>query len=176
MNKQSFSFNKMSRWYLIICVTLFLTSCSKDQISANKLEGKWTITDKYVNGSAINFTDSTIFQSDLSITFDACKLNKDDSCVGHMEKLDFFNPNGGDRTNTTTPFSYIVSDNGETVQITISSIIFLYTANSIDGDPVINPCSANCVVDYKIVELTDTTLILEGTDSLGDFIRFETER
>ena len=49
---------KTKAFFLLFCIALIITSCSKDKLASKKLEGNWSVKNFYVND--IDATDSLL--------------------------------------------------------------------------------------------------------------------
>ena len=56
---------------------LTLVSCNKDQAAVKKLDGTWNVTSMKSDGTELISSDFKV-----SMTFNACKLKKDEWCTG----------------------------------------------------------------------------------------------
>ena len=90
----------MKRLVLFVAVVGLITmaACNKDQAAVKDLSGNWLI--KTIDGTDIPF------DSALTVTFDKCKLKKDEWCTATVA----YKP--GDSTSTT---EYKVIDDGTTL-------------------------------------------------------------
>lgn len=88
---------------------LIIVACSKDQKVVKQLaDGKWKVTDLSYDG--VSQPDS-LYANDI-YEFEKCKVKNED-CGGTWTTVD---PLKGE---VVTPFTYSISDKGETITITI---------------------------------------------------------
>jgi hypothetical protein len=118
----------------LVMAAFLVTSCSKDQKSANRLEGDWKVTYMSADGEAADKED----YEGTTYTFKKCKVKKGD-CEGSISY------NDPDKGNVSMPFVYNVSDKGEKLKITTTFMGFSTTTN------------------YTITDQTKTTIELEAT-------------
>ncbi len=93
-------------------VALFFSSCTKDnQKLANDLEGTWVLSSASVAQAGqttnLNQEEAQLALNMKEITFDDCKVKKDD-CTGSVIGSD----------DQSSAFSYTVNDEGDQVTIT----------------------------------------------------------
>lgn len=100
----------MKKIGLILMLGLFVTGCSKDQRSVNKLEGTWNATHfiwTNVGSESIDEVESGYL--DFEYTFEACKLKKEDEgCALHAKNI----INSGGPSVTDIEYTYIISEDG----------------------------------------------------------------
>lgn len=100
----------MKKIGLILMLGLFVTACSKDQRSVNKLEGTWNATHFIWTNADGSFSDEVENgYLNMEYTFEACKLKKEDEgCPLHAKNI--INPDGP--SVTELEYTYIISEDG----------------------------------------------------------------
>ena len=96
----------MKKLILLLSITYFLTGCSKDQRTVNKLDGEWNIKTLTINGQPVSGLTG-------SWEFEKCKQKKGE-CDGKITEI------YGGATDIYT-FEYEVSDKGKEIEITLNS-------------------------------------------------------
>ncbi|GEM_PF-407201 len=92
-----------------VAILFVIAACSKDQKVVKQLaDGKWKVTDLSYDG--ISQPDSTY--ADDVYEFETCKVKNED-CGGTWTTID---PLKGE---VVTPFTYSISDKGETITINL---------------------------------------------------------
>lgn len=119
--------NYMRIQFHLLLMLFALSACSKNQQQVVKLDGKWNVTGATVQG----FGETN---PDLVYDFDFCKIKNGDFCDFSIHNF---------TTNEVTNGGYTVSDNGQTLSMTISDGFgFIYR-------------------EYEIIKLSNSRLRLE---------------
>lgn len=129
-------------------ILLIAAACSKDQKVVKQLaDGKWKVTDLSYDGMS---EPDSVYANDV-YEFEKCKVKKED-CGGTWTTID---PLKGQ---VVTPFTYSISDKGETITINLEVL----------GIP------STTVAD--IVESSDDKFVWSTTNDSGELVETTIEK
>jgi hypothetical protein len=99
--------------YLLIIIALFsilLTACNKEQLSVEKLEGNWKLSEKKVFLDNVDQMDSSLVGKTVTYTFQSCDLKTEEFCNANVRTVENAQQNDA-------PMMYRFGDDAKTLVI-----------------------------------------------------------
>jgi len=134
-------------------VAIVIASCSKSIKISKQLDGTWKVTEYKENGVSID-VDSAGFDDSYSITFEKCKVTKEDCPGSYTFTFDLL----GVPTTFTENFTYSINEDGTEI-----TLIF-------DDNGIITEDTAT------ILEHSNSNFAIEDTDSNGNVTEIHYEK
>lgn len=128
----------MKKIFLSIFVITILASCNKEQLSVDKLEGTWKLTDKKVYLDDVDQQDSSLAGMTVTYTFQSCDLKSDEFCDGNVHTMQ-------DTMHSDAAMIYNFGDDGKTLVI------------DYDG----NASTTNDRINAEVTKLTKDEFVFE---------------